>query len=209
MCVYFFDILGLSYLIAPDYNREFGVLENIQLLIIAAVVIVSYKSMKKATTNWLRLFFILICFGSVLVLLEEIDYGLHYYDYLIGKSEEQIRIESWDKSTIRNIHNQGKLTHYIKLIAYLSMAVIILAPIVLRRLNLRNRVIEFLAPHHHLLYTLLSMIVLNQLALYADKNLKSAEINALKSNVSEFEEVFIYWIVFLYVVELSKQLLSK
>ncbi|MEM9921783.1 MAG: hypothetical protein AAF990_27010, partial [Bacteroidota bacterium] len=96
MCIYFFDILGMSYLIAPEYNREFGVVENTQLLVILAIIILSFKKLIIAKTKSIKLVFALIFISSVFIFLEEIDYGLHYYDLFLGKSKEQLKIESWN-----------------------------------------------------------------------------------------------------------------
>ncbi len=208
MCIYFFDILGMSYLIAPEYNREFGIIENIQLLIILAIILVSYKNSTKAKIKSIRLIFILILISSIFIFLEEIDYGIHYYDYLTGKSKEQLKIESLDNNSIRNIHNQGNLTRYLKLFAYVLFALIIVSPIIFKRLKFRSKYLNYLAPKHYFIYTLLSMVLLNRAARYIDKFLKNNEVNSLNSNVSEFEEVFIYYILLLYILEKSTSLLT-
>ena len=52
------------------------------------------------------------------------------------------------------------------------------------------------------------MTFINRAALYIDEFLKNNDINSLNSNVSEFEEVFIYYIVFLYILEKSSLLLT-
>ena len=208
MYIYFFDTLGMSHLIAPEYNREFGLIENIQLLIILAIIFVSFKKLTKAKTKSIKLVFALILVGSILIFLEEIDYGLHYYDYFIGKSNEQISIEFSHKNSIRNIHNQGNLLHYIKLLAYISLGLIVVIPIVLKRLNYRNKYLNYIVPQHYFIYTIMSMTFINRAALYIDEFLKNNDINSLNSNVSEFEEVFIYYIVFLYILEKSSLLLT-
>lgn len=208
MCIYFFDIFGLSFLIAPEYNREFGLIENIQLLILLAIMVLSYQQFRKANTSLLKSFFILMSIGSVFIFLEEIDYGLHYYDYFVGKTGEQLRIEAAEKSTVRNLHNQGSLTKTIKLFAYVSFTLLTLSPFVFERLKVKNKLINFLVPEKFFIGTLLSMLALNRLALYMDKFLKDSEINSLNSNVSEFEEVFIYYIVFMYLLEKSALLLK-
>ena len=208
MYIYFFDTLGMSHLIAPEYNREFGLIENIQLLIILAIIFVSCKKLTKAKTKSIKLVFALILVGSIFIFLEEIDYGLHYYDYFIGKSNEQISIESLNKTSIRNIHNQGNLLQYIKSLAYISLGLIVVIPIILKRLNYSNKYLNYIVPQHYFIYTILSMTFITRAALYIDEFLKDNDINSLNSNVSEFEEVFIYYIVFLYILEKSTLLLT-
>jgi len=62
--------------------------------------------------------------------------------------------------------------------------------------------------HNGFLYTLLTMIFINQLALFMDKHFKRTYIHALNANVSEFEEVFIYFMMFLYIKELKNKSLN-
>ena len=207
--IYFFNPLGLSYLIAPEYNREFGLLENIQLIIIIAIIILSFKKISNSRINSVSLIFSITFFISVLVLLEEIDYGLHYYDYILGKSKQQIESESWNKNLIRNFHNQGNLTFYIKLITYIAFVLLIFSPYLLRKIKINNKYLNQIAPRHYLIYSILSMVFLNRVALYIDKEFKQNDINSLNSNISEFEEVFIYYIVFLYLLEKSTLLLTS
>ena len=209
MLIYFFDIFGLSYIIAPEYNREFGVVENIQLIIIIAIIVIAIKSLLKAKVIWLKIAFVILLLGSVFIFLEEIDYGLHYYEYFMGKTAAELKAEVYNKDNIRNIHNSFDVTNQIKVFAYILLGFICLLPLLLRRVNFNNDWIDLLAPKHYLIYTLIAMALLNQLALYIEKTLKSEEINSLNSNVSEFEEVFIYYIVFLYVLEKSSLFLAR
>jgi hypothetical protein len=208
MCVYFFDILGMSYLIAPEYNREFGILENIQLFIIFAIIFLSFKNFRKAATTLSRLIFIVIFLGTIFICLEEIDYGLHYYEYLMGLSTDQLKMQSWNKDVIRNLHNQGNLTRYIKSSVYVLFALVIVSPLILKKLKVKIKYIDYFAPQHYFIYTLLAMILLNSVGEYIDDSLKDEKIVALNKNVSEFEEVFIYYIVLLYLWEKSKLLLA-
>ncbi len=208
MGIYFFDIFGMSYLIAPEFNREFGILENIQLLIIFAIILLSFNNSKKAKTKPIRFIFILILIGSIFIFLEEIDYGLNYYEYFSGTSNGPAQIASGSNNSIRNIHNQGNLTRLIKFFGYLFFVLIIVFPFLLKRIKIKNKYLDYFAPEHYFIYTLLSMILLNQAAEYIDDLLKNSEISALNSNVSEFEEVFIYYIVFLLVLEKGRALLA-
>ena len=48
MGIYFLDLLGLSFIMAPDLNREFGVIEHTQLLIIAGIAILAFTTVRKS-----------------------------------------------------------------------------------------------------------------------------------------------------------------
>lgn len=75
---YFYDIFHWSAYIAPEFNREFGVVENLQLLIIILMAATALKGARlriyQVEKNVFKIIFIL----SVTLFLEEIDYGIHY-----------------------------------------------------------------------------------------------------------------------------------
>lgn len=207
MVVYFFDVFGLAFLIAPDFNREFGVLENLQLAILLVLIIVLIRYWKGAEVAIYRWIFAVMFMGTVFVFLEEIDYGLHYWDYLSGKSSLETKKETWDPNIVRNFHNQGKIADYMKLGVYLAFILILVVPIVLKNRLSNLTWVSWIAPNPYFILTLISMLVLNNLAMYIDRHLKTSTLDSLNSNISEFEEVFIYYIILLYVKEKGKMLL--
>lgn len=206
MLIYFFDFLGLSFIIAPEYNREFGVIENTQLAIICAIGYTSYKSLVQVNSKSMKFAFAIFLLGSIFIFLEEIDYGLHFYDYLSGKTVEEINLDK-SRNEIRNIHNYTNLTDPMKLFAYIFFgAIIVVYPFLVKRLNITDKFLKLLVPQHYLIYTLLAMAALNQIALYIDHTMKNNAITSLNYNISEFEEVFIYYIIFLYLIEIKNKL---
>ena len=102
--LYFSGVERLQQLIAPTINglssnvwREFGLLEQLQNIFLLAVIII----LAMAVRNKKELLDRVCLLGGVMVFLflflEEIDYGLHFYEYIIG---ENTGIEA------RNWHNQ-------------------------------------------------------------------------------------------------------
>jgi len=210
MIIYFFDLFGVSYIIAPNINREFGLLENTQLIIIIGIMIIATQGFFTSSNKFKKLIMLLAFFISVFLFLEEIDYGDHFVKYFSNEIPQKIT-ESYKNKHFRNIHNNGKLTEYFKLTAYIIFGMLLMIyPYLLKKFKIKNPYILWFKPSGYLVYTLLVMIFINQLALFLDKHFKAAHIHALNSNVSEFEEVFIYLIMFLYLRELkNKTLLQK
>ncbi len=200
--IYFYDTLGLAFIIAPEFNRELGIVENTQLLIILGMFLVSVKAFKIDKIALHKIVYAGIAIFSIFIFLEEIDYGIHILDYFDGKSDADIRAES-KGSQIRNIHNQGKLNHYFKLTLYISFVLfLVVYPVAAKRFKIANPYLNKIVPSNNFIYPLISMAILNQFAFYLDDAIEHSNIVSLHLNISEFEEIFIYYIMLLYVVEL-------
>ena len=203
--VYYFNFLNLGFIISPEYNREFGLIENIQLITIIATIWVAFKSFIKREIKLIKYFFLGVSLFSIFIFLEEMDYGLHFIEYFSGIAHQK----STAHTEIRNIHNQGNLLPYITKFVYISFAlVIIVIPLIASRIKNLNKYIKWLIPSTNLAYSLVAMFILSQFTLFVEGNV-TYELTSLENNLSEFEEVFIYYIAFLYIFELSKKQLSK
>ncbi len=206
--VYFFDIFGLSYLMAPAFNREFGIIENTQALTIVAIGFVCLKGFNY-WEKLVKFFFRIGLFTSVFIFLEEIDYGLHYYDWFIGKPTEVI-VEEY-KSGVRNLHNSFGLTEVFKKGVYVFLAFIcLLAAKPKRFLNFswfkkfQSVIPNRFRPDSYLALTVLLIPLISQLAFFIKRNLE-VKSEVLKWNTSEFEETLIYYAIFLYVYQVLKK----
>ncbi len=134
--------------------------------------------------------------------LEEIDYGAHLFDYFSGRSEQEALAGS-SSNKIRNIHNQGNLEHYIKLFVYISFILfLVVVPAIVKKIKLSNQYLDWIMPSKYFIYTLISMALLNRVALFLDKTIEHHNISSLHTNNGEFEEIFIYYIMLLYLLEL-------
>lgn len=206
--VYFFDVFGLSYLMAPAYNREFGFIENTQALTILGIAFVCLKGFNHE--KWLIRYFFRIGLGvSIFIFLEEIDYGLHFYDLYLGKSTEMINAEY--ESSVRNLHNSFDLTDVFKKLVYVFLAFVCLLaakPRGILNFSFLNKLQSFipngLRPDGFLALTVLLIPIINQIAFFI-KSTFEVKSNVLKGNISEFEETLIYYAVFLYVYQVLKK----
>jgi hypothetical protein len=200
---YFFDGFHLSQWIAPELNREFGVIENLQLVIIILITATALKGTRvridRLEKNAFKIIFIL----SVILFLEEIDYGIHYYEYFINKRMEvKSAAVVLGEKNIRNIHNNWNLTSNLKFMAYTLIAVFfVLVPLIPKNRLEKYRVLHYLAPSKYIVTTAVSLLILNQVALYFYQSHPYTN-QSLTGNVSEFEETMIYYIGFLYFREM-------
>ena len=99
---------------APVTNRELGVIELLQSVVLVVILFIgisqirlNFKLNGLPTICW-SFFSAIITF----VFLEEIDYGLHYYDFLRGNNSYTTSFGNG----FRNIHNQGTNNQAIKAI---------------------------------------------------------------------------------------------
>ncbi len=206
--VFYLNLFGLSHIIAPEQNREFGIVENIQLLLLLIIFFLALKGVKSHQVKIERYAYIVVAAATAFIFLEEIDYGLHYYDILTGRNKDEVAgIEVFDKK-VRNIHNQGDyVLNVMKLISYAVIIIFfVILPLLPKKLKQNHPLVNYLSPSPYIVFTSISLLILNQLALYLYKNYDYSNAS-LNANVSEFEEIMTYYIIFLYIREMVKKYL--
>jgi hypothetical protein len=200
--IYYFNWFGLEELIAPEINREFGLVENLQLVLLLVIFFIAIKGFCSKTIKMAKYGFLVIAIIAIFMFLEEIDYGLHYYEYLTGKGQTQVVV--FDQK-VRNIHNNGPLQNLFKLAAYTIIVVFfVIFPLIPANKKEKFPLLNFLRPSRYIISTAISLLVLNQLALYLYRMYNSPN-RSLSGNVSEFEEIMIYYILMLYIIEMVKK----
>ncbi len=205
MLVYFLDLGGLSYVIAPNLNREFGLLEHVQLAIILAVIVVAFKKALSSDIRLEKVFYTGVALFSVFIFLEEMDYGIHYYEYFQTGTIAENSTGEFDG--VRNIHNQGRVRQWTMLVVYIAFVTLLgILALLKDRLFKRNALAQWLIPSSgYFVLSLTAMMLLNELAHYLNSNFKDPSITALNGNKIEFQETFIYYIAFLYIWELTRK----
>src|SRR5215212_9580967 len=163
--VFYLNWLGLSDIIAPGINREFGVIENIQLIILLLIFFSALRGFRNRKVKIEKYGYALVMAATAFVFLEEIDYGLHYYDHITGKKTTTLVIFD---SEVRNVHNNGKLIlNLMKMTAYIMVCLFfVLMPLLPDKLKKRSQWLNFLSPSRYIITTAVSLLVLNQVALY-------------------------------------------
>jgi hypothetical protein len=187
---YFSGIGPLRDLVAPPINREYGLLENLQLAIILSAAGVGIVGMRRAGTTFERAAFGLFSVGSLFILLEEMDYGLHFWEFVFGSSD----------LTIRNIHNQDdNLRLFKRTAAVITGAFFVVLPLAATRI--RHPLVRYFAPDPMIVTTVVAGIVVGEVAHYLQTG--HYPNGPLDRNISEFRETFTYYMVLLYSADLA------
>jgi hypothetical protein len=177
----------------PDAAREFGLLENLQNVYLLAIIAICAVAAKRRS-GMARMLFGGASLFVVFVLLEEIDYGLHYYELATEGS-------SYDPEQVRNIHNIGETTRYIKRAADVLLILLFgLLPLILR--SNKNPFIRAVLPSPYCALTLIVMLVMRTLA-HGLQDLGVGDPGSIEKNLSEFREVNIYYLALVYCYDIA------
>jgi hypothetical protein len=121
----------------------------------------------------------------------------------MGK-KEITKVVVFDKE-VRNIHNNGPMQNLFKLTAYGIVAIFfVVLPFLPVAYKERYPFLNLLSPSKYMIAPAVCMLILNQIALYLYRQYNTPT-SALTANVSEFEEIMIYYILLLYFRELLKK----
>lgn len=201
--MYFSGVPLLHQIIAPSIKgmygnsqREFGLLENLQNLILLTMVFVAARATLQPRRLIERIAFGGVTAFAILVFLEEIDYGLHIYEWVSG-------VHADDARETRNLHNVGDRTDIIKKIVDLGIFVLfVVVPWVFH--NSPKPLIRHLVPDRFSTATVICSVLVSQFAHLLD-DLGFDEGGDMRSNISEFREFFTYWLFALFLIELTKR----
>ena len=210
---YFSGVWWLQSFVVPKIGREFGAAETVQHLTLVAILVICVEGARHKRSRPERWLFTFLAAATTFMLLEELDYGLHF----IGLFTEIKKVP------IRNIHNIGETTNIIKVSGnVLHIGLFVILPIAAHfaaRLprrgkgaaarGLRAKIAGFLndsrvryfVPSYHGIITIVLMIATVNLAL----QLQGWDVpnnGRLRGNISEFQEIFVYGLWLAYFMEL-------
>lgn len=196
-----FDQAGFNAIMAPPYNRELGILELLQSIVLLLTLFVSYKQSRLTTGNR-RLIWIAITLVLMLVLLEETDYGLHYFDYLMGNQPYTTNLPF----TFRNIHNQSNNLMIIR------VTTLILQIVVFGLLPFSKRYfgkLEFVKKYGKFYW--ITLIPAVALILSFPSFLNNIELVEYKRSqpIEELLELAHYFMLLIFIYEYKQQLFTK
>lgn len=195
------DHLSCTQIFAPIENRELGVLELAQTLILLITLYLGLRQiLESIRINDLSIFFWgIFTFILLFVLLEEVDYGLHYYDYLLGNEPYHSNING----TFRNIHNQGNNNVIIKTII-LILQIIILGFVPFYNFSIGNKVFDKKYAICFWVITLITPILSFALTRY----LPLIEVEKLRESqiLAEMRELGYYFILWVFIKEYGGEL---
>jgi hypothetical protein len=198
LALYFSGVPWLQNLASPAHQREFGLIENLQNLFILGMVILCLRTARIETGTLWRILWFGAAIMAIGILMEEIDWGNHYYTALTGKSLTE-------KENF-NIHNQSALTDWLKRGVDLTFLFgFVVLPLFANRFPPK---IRLFIP---LLYSALPLLIgfgVSQGA-HAMEDAGWPNNQSLNKNISEFREMFTYWVVLLYLWEVSRRRIAS
>ena len=197
--MYFSGIGWMQSFAAPEINREFGAVENLQHLIILAIIVVAIQGVFRKTLKWERIVFAAVAVSGLMLLLEEVDYGLHYLEYFSGEKYE---------GGARNVHNFVLNPYGLDFDKVMSPVVYFvlgagfcLLPLLVLARKLTRPWFRYLIPEPHSMGTIIAMVAVAQAAFFLDK-IDMHSNHSLRVNITEFGEGYVYYLFFIYLVEL-------
>jgi hypothetical protein len=181
--------------------REFGLLELLENLLVLSIVVLFIRAAFQKESVLEKVFFITGAVVFLFLLLEEIDYGLHFYSYLTGNAAE-VGNYNW-----HNLKSLGKRQNgtYLKKASDLAMIIwFILFPLLNKKVSFSPR-IKALIPSLWFILTLVIATATSNVAHYLDGldwDIINGVQGSLYGNTSEFRETNTYYICLLYAIQL-------
>ncbi len=178
----------------PNSGREFGLLENLQNVVLLAMFIVAIVGFRRKETGLEKAAMGFISFFTLFIFLEEIDYGITYYEYLNDVS--------WvDSAKTRNLHNIGENTDIAKRVVDIGTGVLfVIVPLAFAKSS--NPLLRFLAPSRYSILTVAAMVIARTVA-HELKDHGFGTGGTIQKNLSEFRELITHYVFMLYVIEIA------
>ncbi len=206
--LYYSGITELQQIIAPTIDfldpkswREFGLLEQLQNICLLSIIIIFFNSFLKRESKPEKLFFLFLSLGFLFLFVEEIDYGMHFYEFIT---------EECSTASHTNLHNleigSNDYGHYLKQFLDLTTIIwFIILPALANRI--KTPIIKCLLPTRYFIAGFCLTFVFSQLAHFLDGNdlgiINGVEGNIV-DNISEFRELNTYYLYFLYSLQLVR-----
>ncbi len=201
--MYFSGIDTLQHIVSPDIeglygnsNRELGLLENIENVVLFVMLVTLVRAAFYIKHPMGRAAIAILIAGTTFVLLEEMDYGLHYYEYVAG-------IDASDAVQERNWHNVGKRTSKTKRIVDVGMVVwFLITPLALHGRNIPR--VQTLIPDRYAALGVIAMFITRSLA-HGLQDAGFGSPGTMDSNLSEFRELVTYYVCAVYLYDLCER----
>ncbi len=117
---------GAMDLMAPEWNREYGLLETVQHVLLVGMALFLLWNLRYRKSSLQRKIQIAVSVFLVFVFMEEVDYFLQYLDLVNEKSVNESEILG-----VRNLHNHNDFFRAIKFLIqtalYLSTFIVALS----------------------------------------------------------------------------------
>jgi len=192
--MYFFGTPAMESFVSPQLHHEYGALEMISLLILIAAGIVAIKSLDR-NDSWLLQTARLSCIAfAAFVFLEEQDYGMNYIDFF---NHEAGRVPD----SPRTFHNSSYYAPILKTTLY--SGVVLLCGILPFFVKYLPKQIAEIIPSKMMVTTIICLFIIPQIAFNLNYQFHFTGNKSLDNNISEFDESVLYYLFFVYTLELN------
>ncbi len=206
--LYFSGIEGLQQLVAPTIKglssnvwREFGLLEQLQNIFLLVVVVILFLSAINKKNTLDGVFFMAGALFFLFLLLEEIDYGIHFYE-LFTAENTGIEVRNWHN---QKIDGEQHVKKFKKIMDLLMFVLFIVLPLSNKKIPIQF--IKNISPSRWFIIGFVISIASSNVAHLLDTQnmgvINSIDGN-LSGNISEFRELTNYYFFMLYAFQLRK-----
>lgn len=194
MAMHFSADPTLGNIVAPRFNRELGLLENLQHAILLAVLAIAVARARGATDRRERAAFAIVAAGATFMFFEEIDYGTHWWSALHGRADDYLPF---------SLHNTGRNSDKFKKAGDATM-IAFFGIFPLAAWRPWNRWIELFRPSAWFLASLASMLLLSEIAHELnDRGFRGG--SPIRDSLSEFRELFVYYVWLVYFLDVARR----
>lgn len=193
---YFSGVPWMVEIVCPAANREYGLIENLQLLTLLYMVVICLIAVKQKSWGIERAGFIFLSIFALLVFFEEMDWGAHFIEAATGTRETFFS----ELTGSTNIHNQNDNAKWFKRPVYIIMAALfIIFPLARHRFT--NPLLLYLTPTKLIVGTVI-ISVLSDLIPRFTVLFNIRPDAGLANNIGEFSEIMVYYTFALYLYEI-------
>lgn len=210
---YFSGIVSLQQLIAPtipldnfryQQMREFGVVEMFQNVLLILICFFLIRDAIRRTDLLERGFFMFGSAAFVFLMLEELDYGLHFLKLFSGQLGD-VTFFSWHNQWSDGLENATRVKRVIDSINalwFVLIPVLFTAP---RLQNLKKKIA--IVPSLWFAAGFILAFIFSRFAHYFDTagyDIINGHKGNLHGTIAEFRETSLYYLYFLYTLQLIK-----
>ena len=208
---YFSGIPALHALIVPtieglhpSQHREFGIMEWTQNLFLLAIVVLSAQQVFSRTLLVERILFLVGFLCTLVILLEELDYGIHFWEFFTGETAK-VKVRNWHNQWVDGTENATRLKSIndaVMLLGFLLLPLLRFIPAVDRLLG------RFLfLPSRSFFFLSLAAVLCSRVAHVLDDQgigIITGDQGSLYQSIGEFRETSVYYIYLMYVLDLVR-----
>ena len=197
IALYFSGIPFLAEFVSPESNREYGSLENIQLIFILGVIIISFYGVFKKPDMLQKLGFGVLGLLAIFIFLEEMDYGDHFIRYFTEGRQRSAFFETFGTNSVHN--QEGDILVYLRRAPYVIIFILFtILPFAKKKYF--HPLFNYIIPKPRMALMIILFIVAYIVPRWlVDFNIFKVGSLGVGDSIGEFTELIVYYIFLIYV----------